>query len=550
MIPFFRYPDVSGLGPESQFAPPLLPDTPAGASLLEDQVQSQDAYGSDTTVTIGGVTVPLPDLAVGRLVKTPAEIQGTDRELPGAARATLPRPRHQPGDRLRLPRRRGRRRATRVPRRAARDRCRERHSHHPPERGRRPSRRGTRRSSATRCSGSHHDLVYLAGHFSANDTLAADFATTFDADDLGPRRRTPTSSRTRLVLSAGCHSGYNIVDSAGVPTAVPGTNTVDWTQRMAQQKAVLIGGTGYQYGDTDFLEYSERLYLDIARRLHEDDRLDRRPIAIGNALVLAKQDYLSEPHHADRHRPEGDAAGHALRPADDGLRRAAAQRAADADQHASARRRRSRPGPPAPASASRRPTCRWSRRTARDTKTGRPGRPDLQPQVAQRRRRRHRSSRVRPRIPKQVKDVTVADKVLRGVGFWSGDYTDTNGVLPLTGAPAIEGVDAQQHLPVRRVLPAAAGHGELLRRPGRQRPDPLVLTPAQYRTFGDPEAAVPTNTVRNYAQPGHEAVLQPEDLHTCRSASPTRGWPPRRASARSRAPSAQRRRDVLGPGDR
>ena len=39
VIPFFRYQDVSGLGPESQFEPPLLPDTPAGASLLEDQVQ-------------------------------------------------------------------------------------------------------------------------------------------------------------------------------------------------------------------------------------------------------------------------------------------------------------------------------------------------------------------------------------------------------------------------------------------------------------------------------------------------------------------------------
>ena len=94
------------------------------------------------------------------------------------------------------------------------------------------------------------------------------------------------------MLSAGCHSGYSIVDSAGVPIGSSGTNTVDWTQRMAQQQAVLIGGTGYQYGDTDFLEYSERLYLDIARRLHEDTG-STGPIALGNALVLAKQDYLA-----------------------------------------------------------------------------------------------------------------------------------------------------------------------------------------------------------------------------------------------------------------
>ena len=47
VVPFFRYPDTSGLGQESQFDPPILPDSPAGASLAQDQVQSQDAYGSD-----------------------------------------------------------------------------------------------------------------------------------------------------------------------------------------------------------------------------------------------------------------------------------------------------------------------------------------------------------------------------------------------------------------------------------------------------------------------------------------------------------------------
>ena len=34
VIPFFRYPDVSGLGQESQFEPPVLPDSPSGASLV------------------------------------------------------------------------------------------------------------------------------------------------------------------------------------------------------------------------------------------------------------------------------------------------------------------------------------------------------------------------------------------------------------------------------------------------------------------------------------------------------------------------------------
>ncbi len=61
---------------------------------------------------------------------------------------------------------------------------------------------------------------------------------------------------------------------------------------MAEQHAVLIGGTGYQYGDSDFLEYSERLYLDVSRRLHEPTA-GNAPVAVGTALVQAKQDYLS-----------------------------------------------------------------------------------------------------------------------------------------------------------------------------------------------------------------------------------------------------------------
>ena len=62
---------------------------------------------------------------------------------------------------------------------------------------------------------------------------------------------------------------------------------------MAQQHAVLIGGTGYQYGDTDFLEYSERLYLDLAEPAARGTGPGDAPrCAVGTALVQAKQDYL------------------------------------------------------------------------------------------------------------------------------------------------------------------------------------------------------------------------------------------------------------------
>ena len=52
----------------------------------------------------------------------------------------------------------------------------------------------------------------------------------------------------------------------------------------------LIAGTGYQYGDTEIIEYSERLYLNFSRQLRAGDG----PVAVGKALAKAKSLYLAE----------------------------------------------------------------------------------------------------------------------------------------------------------------------------------------------------------------------------------------------------------------
>ena len=112
--------------------------------------------------------------------------------------------------------------------------------------------RGTRTTSATELLGQRHDLAFLAGHFSANSALAADYQTSLMTTD-SPRRR--STWRTAIVISAGCHSGYNLVDSDALPgVALPSTGP-----RRSRRSASARRGTGYQYGDTDFLEYSERI---------------------------------------------------------------------------------------------------------------------------------------------------------------------------------------------------------------------------------------------------------------------------------------------------
>ncbi len=73
VIPFFRYPDPAPIGRESDYVPPVLDTTASGASLRLDYVLGQDGYGATTEIALQGSTLPIPDLAVGRLVETAGE---------------------------------------------------------------------------------------------------------------------------------------------------------------------------------------------------------------------------------------------------------------------------------------------------------------------------------------------------------------------------------------------------------------------------------------------------------------------------------------------
>ncbi|WP_151083239.1 hypothetical protein [Nocardioides cynanchi] len=503
VIPFFRYPDVSGLGQESQFIVPVLTDSPSNASLAEDQVQSQDAYGSDQQVTIGGSTLPLPDLGVGRLVKTPEEIEATiDHDVNGLTDFTLPAPTsslvtgydfladaaHSVGDQF----------AAALPG-GTNDQLITNPNQTPAEIP------WTADQLHTALTDSHHDLVYLAGHFSANDTLAADFTTTLDATTFAPGTPDEHALTDTLVLSAGCHSGYNIVDGAAVPGV---TNTYDWTQAMADQHAVLIGGTGYQYGDSDFTEYSERLYLDIARRLHEGPASPATPppgIAVGSALALAKQDYLSGLSTVtgidQKAMLEATLYGLPMTKFDAPSRSPLPSQSSQVSPGAVGS---------APGSTFGLGTFDHTYLTPTDSRTkdsgAGAGLPDkltwlngadgvtVMPGA--------------PALPKQIEDVTVAGQVLRGVGFRSGSYHDDSGLLPLTGAPAIEGSTANTTFESSAFFPQRLTSPNYFGALGHSGRTSLILTPAQYRS--DAVGSL-TDTQRAYSSMGVRLFYSPSD---------------------------------------
>ena len=104
VIPFFRYPDQSLLGQESGYVPPVRSDSASEASLRNDFVLSQDAYGAQTLVSLRTSEFPVPGLAVGRLDRDARRDRRAARRVrPGQWQRG---PELVARDRLRLPRRR------------------------------------------------------------------------------------------------------------------------------------------------------------------------------------------------------------------------------------------------------------------------------------------------------------------------------------------------------------------------------------------------------------------------------------------------------------
>ncbi|MEO6712908.1 MAG: DUF642 domain-containing protein, partial [Mycobacteriales bacterium] len=277
VIPFFRYPDESLLGQESSYSPPVATNSTSEASLRRDFVLGQDAYGSSQSIAQRSTDLPVPGLAVGRLVETPAEMAGLIDAYVSADGRIVPRTSLVTGydfladvaDAVKADLELGTGRTA--------DALIAPNTVSPQD-----SRSWTATDLKQALLTTRHDLIFLAGHFSANSALAADFATSLVTLDLVA---SPVDLTNSIVFSAGCHSGYNLVDAHAIEGL---TLKLDWAQALAQKKATLVAGTGYQYGDTDFIEYSERLYQGFARQL----RYGTGPVAVGEALARAKLEYL------------------------------------------------------------------------------------------------------------------------------------------------------------------------------------------------------------------------------------------------------------------
>lgn len=279
VIPFFRQPDQGLLANENNYVPPVLSTSASEAALKLGYFLTQDYYGTQCELSLKVAALPIPDLGVGRLVETIDEITTVLNAYDATAAGVIPTPTSSlvtgydfladaadaiageflagtgvVADQLVQPV------------------------------GESPDTGWNADQFRAKLLGSRHDLIFLGGHFSAGGALAADYKTRMAAEELAG---SPVNLVNSVVFSAGCHSGYNLVNSDAVPEISPDP---DWAQAFARKGAALIAGTGYQYGDTEILEYSERLYLNFAKEL----RYGTGPVALGKALARAKTLYLAE----------------------------------------------------------------------------------------------------------------------------------------------------------------------------------------------------------------------------------------------------------------
>ena len=525
VIPFFRYADGAGIGEEKGFIAPVDPLTVANASLQNNLVFGQDAYGSLTDLTMKGGVLPVPDLAVGRLVETPAEISAlidnyisTPVLLSASSLSTGYSFLTSAADAIN---------ASFTAGGAAGDtlitdqgvKTTDTTQSGTPAR----DRSWTATDLKNALFNSRHDLVFLGGHFNAQGALAADNSTSVYTTDLESH---PSQLQNSLVISVGCHSGFNLQDS---DSTAAGTQ-LDWPEEMARQRATFIGGTGYQYEDTDFLAYSAKLYAGVAHQLLAGTT--GTPVAVGQALVKAKLDYLSGlgtvtgidqkaliestiyglpmvgidmPHGrlgtpATYHAPITPTPVAAGTPgAQLGLKSSSFEQTPVLD-------------PSTPGQASTKPVLDFYGNPTTLHAQWHTGPDGVQTGPAL------------PALPQQFTDVTSSTgEVLRGVGFRSGTYSDQPGVLPLTGAPTMEQNNLHTTFGSPAFFPqrlATVNYFDDLATTGSGGTTRLITTAAQYRSDGPT-----TDTERTYSHLGL-SLFYSSNTHTYGQNTPALSAPP------------------------
>jgi CSLREA domain-containing protein len=275
MLPMGLVPDGTAIANENTYDPGVNPgqDSALSAALKAGYVMTDTPYAASSGYTTDGSELYVPDRAVGRLVEDPSDIAaalnrfvqsngvldpGTTSSafvsgydfLADGAQATANVLAGQPGTTVNSL----------------------------------INETWTKADLKAGLIGGNPDIASISGHFDHNRALPALGNSTGDQSDLFTTSDVAGAGNltNALVLSIGCHSGLSVPD---VELAL--NNRVDWAQTFSHEGATYIGNSGYGYGDSDLVAYSERLQVLFAEQM-------RTGANTGAAMMAAKQQYFSE----------------------------------------------------------------------------------------------------------------------------------------------------------------------------------------------------------------------------------------------------------------
>jgi Concanavalin A-like lectin/glucanases superfamily len=282
VVPFQRLPDQAGLSNEHDYSPAVLDFSVSQASLKTGYFLSQDTYGSFSRITNRDHVIPTFNVPVGRLVENASDIQRMLAAYAANDGLIQPTTAFVAGYDFLAD-------SSGVERQDLIDSGLSVDTLIQPE-GEGPLANTAWNADDLRArllGTQRYGIIQINTHFSGNTLLAADLSSRMRSREIADV--TDLRFVNSVVLSMGCHSGYNIVD----PDATAGTQPIDWAQAFAQQGATLVGGAGFQYGHTPLMKYSEVLLASVTHQLRLFDGPTPGPVAIGRAIVEAKRAYVS-----------------------------------------------------------------------------------------------------------------------------------------------------------------------------------------------------------------------------------------------------------------
>lgn len=142
--------------------------------------------------------------------------------------------------------------------------------------------------SAPSVSAPNAHFLHYAG-LSANGHLTDNFGDILKSSEVAAAGGALPTLQRKIVFTLGCHAGFNVPDRASQPAdAGLGIDpSLDFVQAMARQRAVFIASTGYGLGSDEGTAGTELLLVDFSKELVKGD------IFVGKALTAAKSSYLS-----------------------------------------------------------------------------------------------------------------------------------------------------------------------------------------------------------------------------------------------------------------